>query len=234
MKNILQRRSTFLKKDISEVTSDWDGSETYWTRTGKEVLTTDPLVDTTNTAVIRFLESDVSTTGGEFDLDFPDDDSYSAGTFNIIFEYPLVTKREIHILTKNAIFPTELRIDYYNGTTKLLQIYKFQVTSDPTTLKYGIRVRVLEPPSDFHLYYGISDDQYFESMGLLIERENEKDVDDYELVDGITYFPSMPVAYVPGGLSRLGYASDYAARIISLVALLIGIIAIIYMTMYLS
>lgn len=231
MKKAVARRS-FQKKNIVIESSDWDGTESYWTDVGKTVLTTDATTPPIYTAVIRYLESDVDATSGFFDLDFPDDDSHSAGNFTFDFTYPSITSREIHILTKDAIYPTRLRIDYYNGATKLAQIFKFQVLSDPKVLKYGIRIRFLVAPSTFDLFYNVNDEQHFSSMGLLLEDSTSGNTTVSADVAGKTYYPSMPLAYVPGGVSQLGYASDYVARIISLVALAIAILIIIYVTIY--
>jgi len=228
----VKRKSVFNKSDIQVVNSDWDGSETYWTQTGKNVLET-AASPTPPTAVIRYLESNVDATSGGFDLDFPDDDSHSAGNFTFNFTYATVFKREIHILSKEGVFPTKLRIDYFSdATTKIAQIYMFQVTSDPKSLKYGIQIRFLVIPSSFDLFYDINDEQHFSTMGILLEDSTSVSTSDPATVAGVTYFPSMPLAYVPGGVSQLGYASDAVARIVGLAALAVAIIAIIYMTIY--
>lgn len=216
------------------VTADWDGSETYWTATGSQVYTTTVGVDTSKTAVIRFLESNVDSTFGSFDLDFPDDDSYTTGSFYSSIDYPTITKREIHVFDKDGPYPKRLRIDYYNGATLLCQYYKFQVTGDIKVLKYGIRIRFLVAPSAFLLEYNLSDDQFFESMGLVIENEFDSTSTDYTTVAGNTYYPSMPRANAPGGLSQIGYAADSSARLIALVALVVALVAVLYTTVYMA
>lgn len=230
----ISTKKFFDKKDITVVNSDWDGTETYWTATGNQVYTTTVGVDTSNTAVIRFLESSVYPTYFNFDLDFPDDDSYSTGSFYSYVEYPTITKREIHIFDKDGPFPKRIRMDVYNGATLLCQYYKFQVTDDIKVLKYGIRIRTLVAPSNFELDYSVSDDQYFESMGLVIELETQDFIADHTTVAGKTYYPSMPRALIPGGMSQIGYASDSSARLIGLVALVVALIAVLYATLYIK
>lgn len=232
MRNKKSRGGFFDKQNFSVVTSDWDSSETYWTATGSQVYTTTVGVDTSKQAVVRFLESNVDATTGSFDLDFPDDGSHSTGSLSSFIEYAVITRREIHVFDKDGPFPKRLRIDYYNGPTLLCQYYKFQVTDDVKVLKYGIRIRIPVAPVSFELDYSVSDDQFFESMGLVIEDEISDSITDYTLVSGKTYYPSMPRANTPGGLSQIGYASDSSARLIGLVALVVALIAVLYATLY--
>lgn len=222
----------FSPKDFSVVASDWDGTEAYWTRAGDHVHTTVVGVDSLETAVIRYINTDVGSTFGRVRVEFPDSDEWLSGDMSVNSNYPSVTKREIHTFDKRSNFPLIVRVDFYNGAALLKQVYIFRETSDSAVYKYGFRVRHLVAPSSFSFDYEVGDDSLFPTMGLILEGKNAASVNTPADVVGNTYFFSMPVAYLPAGEAFTGSASDTASRVVSLIAIFLALFAIIYAVLF--
>jgi len=212
------------------VSADWTGTETYWTEVGDKVYTTNVGVDPSN-AVIRYINTNVTAASIEFRLAFPDSDEWFAGEFVVEDTYATITKREIHIFDKVGAIPKRIRIDAYNGATRLVSYYIFRDYSDSKAFKYGIRVKHLVAPVSFLGDWKLSDDTPFADYGIVIEAEYDDDTTAVADFTGKTYYASIPVVYLPDGRTLVGGASDMSARVIALAALVIAFIAVVYAVM---
>ena len=231
MVNTKVSKKAFQKKDVSIVSDDWTGTESYWTQRAGKIYTTEVGTDP-DEVQIKYVTTDVSSNRIEAEIEFPDSDEWSAGYVEIESEYATITKREIHILEKPGAIPTRFRIDAYNGTTLLSQYYFFRNFSDPRIFKYGIRINHVVAPVSFYLDYTISDDTPFKEFGIVIPSAESDNITDPEDVIGKTYFFSIPTAYLPDGRSLIGGAFDSSARVMSFAAFLIAALAIIYVIYY--
>lgn len=220
----------FHKSDVSVVVSDFTGSESYWTTTGSQVLTTVVGVDF-STAQIRYNSTYVDATEIQFDIEFPDLDEWFAGDMNVYSAYGNITRREIHIFEKTAGTPTRYRIDAYDGTTLLCQYYVFQDKTDSKIFKYGLRVRHVEVPTGFNLNYEFSDDSQFAETGIVFSGELSDSTSDPADVVGKTFYFSLPTAYLPEGKALLGGASDNSARLLAFTAVVLAVGGIAYTLM---
>lgn len=215
------------KQGYSVSSSSWDGTETYWTATGDKVYTT--IVGTDPSEIqIQHVSLDISSSSTFYEFDFPDSDDFSPGDFQVIIDHATITKREVHIFNKLGSFPNEHRIDYYNGTTLLAQIYTFRDFSDVKEYKWGVRIRNVVAPASFLFDYSTSTDTAFADYGIIVPFDVSNSTSTPGDVVGNTYYFSIPTAYVPGGKSLLGGASDSSARVLALAAFAIAIIALIY------
>jgi hypothetical protein len=224
-------KKNFQKKDVEIVESDWTGSETYWTQEGAKVYTTEVGTDPEN-VIIRYVSTNVDSTEIYADIEFPDSDEWSAGQAEVYSRFPVITKREIHILEKPGSIPIRYRIDTYNGTTLLSQYYFFRVFDDAKVFKYGLRIRHVVDPDDFELFYNVSDDTPFEEYGIVISGELNDSITNFEDVVGKTYYFSIPTAYLPEGRALLGGANDSSARVMAFAAFLLAVLALIYVIYY--
>lgn len=222
---------SFNKQDVSIVSDDWTGTESYWTQVASKVYTTEVGTDPER-AQIRYVRTDVGEVSINVDIKFPDSDEWKAGEVEVYSDYTQITKREIHILEKPGSIPTKFRIDAYNGTTLLSQYFIFRDFSDPKVFKYGLRIRHIVAPNSFSLYYEISDDSPFKDFGIVIPTAEEDDITVASEVVGKTYFFSIPTAYLPEGRALIGGAFDSSARVMSFAAFLIAALAIIYVIYY--
>lgn len=221
---------SFSKNDFSVVSSDWTGTDAFWTNTASQVYTTTVGVDPSN-AVIRYSSTFVNATEIYYDIEFPEGDEWSAGAVEIDSTYATITKREIHVFEKSGGIPTKYRIDAYNGTTLLCQYYAFRDTSDASVYKWGVRIRHVVAPVTFNLFYSVSDDTPFENYGIVVENANSGSTTVPANVVGKTYYFSIPTAYLPEGRALVGGANDYSARLMAFAAFLIAVFAIIYILM---
>lgn len=220
----------FHKSDVSIVSSDFTGSESYWTATGSQVLTTVVGVDYP-TAQIRYNSTYVDSTQFQFDIEFPDLDEWFAGDMFVESYYANITRREIHIFEKTAGTPTRYRIDAYDGTTLLCQYYVFQDQTDNKVFKYGLRIRHVEVPTSFSLDYDFSDDSQFAETGIVFSGEVQDNTSDPADVVGKTFYFSFPTAYLPEGKALLGGASDNSARLLAFAAVVLAVGGIAYTLM---
>jgi hypothetical protein len=231
MSNTKVSKKVFQKKDVSIVSNDWTGTESYWTQRPGKIYTTEVGTDPEEVQ-IKYVSTDVSPNRIEAELEFPDSDEWSAGDVEIYSEYATITKREIHILEKPGAIPIRFRIDAYNGTTLLSQYYFFRDFSDPKIFKYGIRIRHVEAPDSFEIDYTISDDTPFKEFGIVIPSAESDSISDPADVVGKTFFFSIPTAYLPDGRSLIGGSFDSSARVMAFAAFLIAALAIIYVIYY--
>jgi hypothetical protein len=222
---------SFGKHDVSIVSSDWTGTEGYWTQVAGKVYTTEVGTDPGNVQ-IRYVSSYVDNQYFEVEIEFPDSDEWTAGEIEVSSEYPNITKREIHILEKPGSIPTRFRIDAYNGTTLLAQYLVFRDFSDAKIFKYGLRIRHLVAPNSFSFDYEVSDDSPFKDFGIVIPEGESDSTSDPADVVGKTFFFSIPTAYLPEGRALIGGAFDSSARVMSFASFLIAALAIIYVIYY--
>lgn len=222
---------SFNKQDVSIVSDDWTGTESYWTQVASKVYTTEVGTDPGNVQ-IRYVSSYVDNQYFEMDIEFPDSDEWSAGEVEVYSQYTNITKREIHILEKPGAIPTRFRIDAYNGTTLLAQYLVFRDFSNAKIFKYGLRIRHVVAPNSFDFDYEISDDTPFNDFGIVIPDGESDSTSDPEDVVGKTFFFSIPTAYLPEGRALIGGAFDSSARVMSFAAFLIAALAIIYVIYY--
>jgi hypothetical protein len=218
----------FNKQDFSIVEGDWTGSESYWTTASQKVYVTNVGTSDPERVTIRYVQSQVSSSLIDFDLDFPDSDEWSAGDVYSFSEYPNITRREIHIFDKIGSFPNRFRMDVFNGSTLLCQYYIFRDFSDYRTFKYGLRIRHLVTPDNFELEWEVSDDSAFSEFGITISDAFDDYITDPTDVVGKTYYFSIPTAYLPEGRALLGGAADSNARIMALAALMVAVIILVY------
>jgi hypothetical protein len=222
---------SFDKHDVSIVSDDWTGTESYWTQVASKVYTTEVGTDPEEIQ-IRYITSTVDNQTLFMEIEFPDSDEWFAGDVNITSDYPTITRREIHILEKPGAIPTRFRIDAYNDTTLLVQYLVFRDFSDAKIFKYGLRIRHVVAPVSFSFDYEISDDTPFNDFGIVIPRGESDSTSDPADVVGKTYFFSIPTAYLPEGRALIGGAFDSSARVMSFAAFLIAALAIIYVIYY--
>lgn len=226
-----KKLKSFDKHDVSIVSDDWTGTESYWTQVASKVYTTEVGTDPEEIQ-IKYITTTVYNQTLFMEIEFPDSDEWFAGDVNIISEYPNITRREIHILEKPGSIPTRFRIDAYNDTTLLVQYFVFRDLSDVKIFKYGLRIRHVVAPNSFSFDYEISDDTPFKEFGIVVPRGESDSTSNPVDVVGKTFYFSIPTAYLPEGRALLGGASDSSARLMAFAAFLLAVIAIVYVFYY--
>lgn len=225
MSIIESKNRSFHKNNVSVVSGDWTGTESYWTQVGviysTEVGSSDP-----TSVLVRYVTTNVGSTFVSANINFPDSNEWISGDVIMRSEYAVVTRREIHILEKKGATPSQFRIDAYNGTTLLSQYFIFRDLSDPKVFKYGLRINHVVSPTGFYLIYELSDDTPFNDFGIVVPRAESANITDPADVVGETYFFSIPTAYLPEGRALIGGAIDNGARLSALLAVILAVIAV--------